>query len=333
MIRILLSVFIALALFSGCKQQASPAASVSETESLIEATKTEIPSTEKMVAVDRLMRDVQFQAIPKRIISLTPATTELLFAIGAGPQLVGATKNCNYPPEAEELTKVGGGTLQSLSREKIVSLQPDLVLCKWDNHQPLLETLDQFNIQALAIGPESLEELYVEAAMLGQVTGHAQQAEKLIAKMKQRFESLTSRVKSITDDERRRVFYEVWDDPLMTAGPKSFIGELLRVAGLKNIFDDATTNYPKVSDEVVVSRNPDLILAPSTHASKVSIEKLLSRQGWAEVKAIKDKQAFIINGDHISRCGPRLLDALEEIIRFAYPDHVATSSTPKGSIP
>ena len=78
-----------------------------------------------------------------------------LFAIGAGSQLVGVTKNCNYPPEAEKLPRVGGGTLESLSREVIISLQPDLVLCRWDHHQPLMETLEQFNIQTLALGPET----------------------------------------------------------------------------------------------------------------------------------------------------------------------------------
>ena len=95
------------------------------------------------MAVDRLKREVRFTSIPKRIISLTPATTELMFAIGAGSQLVGATKNCNFPPEAETLTRVGGGTLESVSRETIISLHPDLVLCKWDNHQPLMQTLEQ----------------------------------------------------------------------------------------------------------------------------------------------------------------------------------------------
>jgi iron complex transport system substrate-binding protein len=96
---------------------------------------------------------------------------------------------------------------------------------------------------------------------------------------------------------------------------------------LNNIFSDATSTYPKVSDEVVVARNPDVIISPSTHASKVSIEKLLERQGWSEVKAIQEKQVYIINGDHISRCGPRLLDAIEEIIRVAYPQHDNTTTT------
>lgn len=277
-------------------------------------------ATTDRVAADRLNREVRFKATPQRIISLMPAATELMYAIGAGSQLVGATKNCNYPPEAETLERVGGGTMESISREKIVSLKPDLVLCKWDHHQPLMETLAQLNIPALAIGPETLEQLFAEATMLGDITGHAEEATQLIAAMRLRVEKINARVDLIPLSQRRKVFYEVWDDPLMTAGPGSFIGEALRLAGMENIFEDANAAYPKVSDEVVVARNPDVIFSPSTHASRVSLEKMLQRQGWGEVTAIKKKQVFIVNGDHISRCGPRLLDAIEEMISLAYPD-------------
>lgn len=274
----------------------------------------------EVVAMDRLKREVRFDATPQRIVSLMPAATELMFAIGAGPQLVGATKNCNYPPEAETLKRVGGGTMESISREMLISLKPDLVLCKWDHHQPLMETLAQFDIPTIAIGPETLEQLFAEATMLGDITGHADEAKRLISEMRLRLEAIDARVSSIPVAQRRRVFYEVWDDPLMTAGPGSFIGEAIRLAGMENIFDDATASYPKVSDEVVVARNPDVIFSPSTHASRVSLEKMLQRQGWGEVSAIKQKQVFIVDGDHISRCGPRLLDAIEEMIGLAYPD-------------
>ena len=285
------------------------------------------------VVIDRLQREVRFSSIPQRIVSLTPASTELMFAIGAGSQIVGVTESCNYPPEATKLARVGRGTLESLSRETIVSLQPDLVLCKWDNHQPLMTMLDEFKIPSLAIGPETLDEFFAEAIMLGQVTGRVDETEKLVRQMKQRLESLTSQVKLIPESKRRRVFYEVWDEPLMTAGPGSFIEEVLRLGGMNNIFSDAQSNYPNVSDEVVVSRNPDVILSPSTHASQVRVEKLLQRQGWGEVKAIQEKQVFVINGDQISRCGPRLLDALEEIIQVVYPDAILQALISKEDVP
>ncbi len=272
------------------------------------------------VAVDRLKRTIRFTEAPKRIVSLSPSTTELLYAIGAGEQLVGATEHCNYPDAATKLKRVGGGTLQGISRETILSLNPDLILCKWDSHQPLIEPFERFQVPIMAIGADTLAELYDEAVLLGQVTGHAAEASQLIEQMKQRVVALTSWVDSVPMDQRRRAFYEVWDEPLMTAGPKSFIGEMLEMGGMKNIFDDTTVRYPRISDEVVLDRDPEVILAPSTHRAKVSMEILAKRQGWDRITAVRDRQVFLIDGDQVSRCGPRMLDALEEMIRAVYPD-------------
>jgi len=273
-----------------------------------------------VVVNDRLDRQVRIAKVPQRIISLSPSTTELLFAIGAGPQVVGATQHCNYPSEAAEVSRVGGGTLESLSREKILKLEPDLVLCEWDDHEPLINMLERFDIPVLAFGPETLEQLYKEALVLGRVTRCETNAARLVAEMKRRVDSLTSLVSSIPIENRRSVFYEVWDEPLMSAGPNSFIGEILQLAGTENVFSDTDIRYPKVSAEVVVSRNPDVILSPTTHATAVSREKILKRQGWSQVTAVRDERVFLIDGDQVSRCGPRLVDALEDIIRVVYPE-------------
>jgi iron complex transport system substrate-binding protein len=270
--------------------------------------------------VDRLDRKVSFTAFPKRVVSLTPSTTELLFAIGAGAQVVGATEYCNYPPEATRVPRVGAGTLESISRETILSLQPDLVLCKWDRHQPLIDPLERFGVQVIAVGPEALQELFDEAELLGRVLGHEQQARELIDSMTARRDKLAAMVQTVPIDNRRRIFYEVWDEPLMTAGPKSFIGEIIEIGGMQNIFADVSGRYPKVSSEVVVHRDPEVILAPTSHAEHISVESILGRQGWGNVRAIRDKQVYLIDGDSVSRCGPRLLDALEEMMRVVYPD-------------
>lgn len=274
--------------------------------------------------LDRLGRPVRFSKTPERLISLSPATTELLFALGAGSQIVGATQYCDYPAEASRIPRVGAGTLQSMSRETILSLSPDLVLCKWDSHQPLIEWLEGLQVPVMAIGPETLQELFEEAALLGHVLGHEPEAQALIDGMTRRRDRLTSCVEAIPEPQRRTVFYEVWDEPLMTAGPASFIGELLVLAGLKNIFFDTSVRYPRVSDEVVVHRDPEVILAPTTHADQVSLEILAGRQGWGGIKAIRERQVFLIDGDQVSRCGPRLLDALEQMIQAAYPEHYSS---------
>ena len=210
--------------------------------------------------------------------------------------------------------------LHDISRETILSLNPDLILCKWDSQQPLIEPFDRLKIPVVSVGSDSLTELIGEATLLGRVTGHEAEASSLIENMKRRLVALTSLVDSIPMERRRRTFYEVWDEPLMTAGPKSFIGELMEMGGMKNIFSDTLVGYPKISEEVVLDRDPEVILAPSSHRSKVSLEILAKRQGWDRITAVRDRQVFLIDGDQVSRCGPRMLDALEEMIRAVYPD-------------
>jgi iron complex transport system substrate-binding protein len=275
------------------------------------------PST--VTITDKLDRKIEFKSSPKRIISLSPSTTELLFAMGLGPSVVGVTEHCNFPAEALALPRVGSGTLEGISREAILSLSPDLVLCKWDSHQPLVETFEKLGVPIVGLGPETLSQMFDEARLLGRVTNQQVAAERLILAMEKRLIQLKAIVSQIGEAEQKRVFYQVWDSPLMTAGPKSFIGELLETAKLKNVFHDLNARYTRVSSEVIVERDPEIILAPTTHSVEVRLESFASRPGWDKVAAVRDQRIYIIDGDQVSRCGPRLLDALEQMIQVSYP--------------
>lgn len=270
--------------------------------------------------VDKMEREITIVGVPKRIVSLSPSTTELLFALGLGDSIVGVTEHCNYPEEAKAITKVGSGTLEGISREAILNAKPDLILCKWDNHRPLVETFERVNIPIVGLGPENIEQLFEEARLLGKISKCQAQADALIASMQSRLDRLRQAVHDIAPSQRKKVFYEVWDTPLMTAGPQSFIGELLVLGKMDNIFHDTANRYPRVNSESVVERNPDVILAPTTHGEKVRFETLANRAGWENVSAIKNHQVFLIDGDQVSRCGPRLLDALESMVKQVYPE-------------
>ncbi|MEL6105549.1 MAG: helical backbone metal receptor [Planctomycetota bacterium] len=299
---------VALATLTGCDRKSPSAAGTTE------------KSTERpQIVVDRLQRSVQLDRPAQRIVSLAPATTELLFALGLGDRIVGATTYCNYPKQALSIPRVGGGTLESLSSETIVSLKPDLVLCNWDSHQSLLDVLERLGIKVCAIGAQSLEELYEETRWIGRLAHVNEAAEQFVSRMDARHSVLKSVVSSFEQDPPLRVFYEVWDEPLMTAAPNSFIGEVLAEAGLENILSDTTTRYPRISSETVIEGNPDLILAPTSHFEEVEIESFRSRPGWASISAVANERIYLISGDEVSRCGPRLLDALSEIIVVAYP--------------
>lgn len=284
------------------------------------------------IVEDRLHRKIEFTKPPSRIVSLSPATTELLFALGLGDSIVGVTKHCNYPPAALEIARVGSGTLEGISREMIVSVQPELILCQWDNHQPLVETFEKLNIPIFAVGAESLEELFEEARWIGEICDREEAAAELIAAMQARLASIGRTVAAHTasGEKPKRVFYEVWDDPLMSAGPDSFIGELMQLAGLDNIIKDTSRRYPRVSAEIVVQRDPEIILAPTTHFQKVDVSTFASRPGWSEITAVRQKQIFLIDGDQVSRCGPRLLDALQQIVESVYQEAANQAKTVAG---
>lgn len=311
---------LGLILLAGCSP---PASTVSPAGGGITDNPAENSDTASAVIVDRLERRVEVTGPVERIVSLSPATTELLFALDLGDCVVGATEYCNYPEQALSIPRVGGGTLESLSSETIVSLKPDLVLCMWDTHQPLLETLERLEVPVCAVGAQSLDELYEQTRWIGRLTGRRSEADQLITAMSARHERQLGIVAAHRQDPPLRVFYEVWDEPLMTAAPNSFIGEMLSMAGLENILSDTSVRYPRISAETVVNGNPDLILAPTTHAENVDVTDFQKRPGWAPLKAVVNNRIYLISGDTVSRCGPRLLDALSEIIVAAYPDAAA----------
>lgn len=269
---------------------------------------------------DRLGRVVTLSRPPIRIISLSPSATEMIFAVGAGDRLVGVTQYCNYPSDALTISRVSSGTIEGVNRESILDLKPDVIFFKADHHQSLIDTFDKFGIPMVGVGAESIQEMFQEALDLGRLLETETVAEQLVSQMRSELEAQTRRVASISDDARKRVFYVVWDDPLMTAGPQSFIGELIGIAKGKNIFDDVKLGYPQISSELVVDRDPQVIIRPSSDDDTNNLDRILDRRGWEGISAIRDKQVRTIDGDQISRCGPRLLQVLPSLIEAIYPE-------------
>jgi len=275
-----------------------------------------------LALTDDLGRQVTLPSAPKRIVSLAPSNTEILFAVGAGDQVVGLTQYCNYPPEASQgRTVIGGFAANSISVEKIMSLQPDLVLAAGSEHKMVIEALEKSNVTVFALDAQTLDDIYGDLLAIGQMTGHAPEAQSLVGKMKLRVAAVSDKVKAIPASERVRVFYEVWDEPLTTAGPGTSVHQVIETAGGINIFADvAREQYPKVSAEVVIERNPDVILGPSSHGSALIAAKVAARPGWQSVKAVEKGRIVIMDGDMISRAGPRVVDAIEAVAKNLYPD-------------
>ncbi len=273
-----------------------------------------------LTVTDGAGRSVTLKALPQRIVSLSPAITELLFAVGAGNQVVGVTTFCNYPPEATSREKIGGYSAKTISIEKIVGLKPDLVVAESSMHADVIKALEPLAITVLAVKGASLGDVYANLELLGRLTGHSDTATTVVANMKATIKSVTDKVATIPQDKRVSVFWEIWDEPLMSAGPSSFPGQILELAGGKNIFADVNKDYPTVSAEDILKRNPAVIMGPDTHADKLTTSLITRRPGWESVDAAKKGRIYLINGDTSSRPGPRLALALQDIAKALYPD-------------
>jgi iron complex transport system substrate-binding protein len=282
-------------------------------------TPTPAPPAAITITDDR-ERTLTFSAPPQRIVSLAPSVTEILFAVGAGPQLVGRTAYCNFPPEAAALPEIGGFSASSISVEAIVGLQPDLVIAGSASQLEVLDALDALQVPTLLLAPDSFAAVYENIVQLATITGHEAEGSQVVASMEARVAAVTETVASIPPEQRPTVFWQVYNDPLITAGPQTFIGQLIELAGATNIFADASEDYPQISAEAVAERDPVVILGPASQREALVTEQIAVRPGWAELRAVRDGRIYLLDEDIVSRPGPRLADALEQVATALYPE-------------
>jgi iron complex transport system substrate-binding protein len=261
-------------------------------------------------AVDSLGRTIVLKSAAQRVVSLTPTATEILFAVGAGGQTVGATKFCNYPAEALALPKVGGFSGATVSAEQIVALKPDLVLVSGGMHGKIIGLLNSLGVTNFALEPTTFSQVYDNILAVGTLTGRTAEAEKTVQSMKSRIAAV---VKLKEGKPRPGVFWELWDDPLMTAGGSTFLSEAIGLAGGRNIFADMGEQWPTVGLEQILVRKPEWIIAGDDHGDRANLTVVSKRPGWAAVPAVRSGQIATIDSDIITRAGPRLADAVEAL--------------------
>ncbi len=270
------------------------------------------------VITDILGRQVTIKEPPKRIVSLVPAVTETLFALGLGDKVVGVTKYCDYPAEAIAKPKIGG--FSTPSAELIVAAQPDLVLAA-EMHKEFIPQLEQAGLTVVATESLDLKQVLDEIRLIGRITGASAEAENLAADMQQRIDKIESKVKLLSEDEKPAVFFEVWPDPLTTGGSRSFLNSLIVTAGGKNIAGDVEQDWVTLSPEVVLSRNPEVIIFSHHGDSLQTVEQLKARKGWEQVRAIKSGRiGYIADENLVVRTGPRVIEGLELVAKYIHPD-------------
>jgi iron complex transport system substrate-binding protein len=315
-----LTVGLALVLVA-CAGQTAPTSPTTEPEApILERQPVTEPTPEPITLSDGLGREVTLEGTPERIVSLAPSITEGLYAIGAGELLVGRTDFDNYPPQVEDLPSVGGFAAENISVETIVALEPDLVLGGATSHEALAEQLSASGIPLFIFDPVSIDDVYANLETMGRITDHQTDAQAVVQEMQARIQAVQDAVADVPEAERPAVFYEVWDEPLMTAGPNTFVSQMVELAGGVNVFADAAEDYPIISQEVVFERAPVVILGPTTHGETFGAEVVAARPGWDSLPAVQTGRVYVLDGDIVSRPGPRIAEGVELIAAALYPD-------------
>ncbi len=285
-------------------------------------TPTLIPTPTPMTITDQSGRTVTLDKIPERIISMAPANTEILFALGLGDKVVGVTNYCNYPSEALEKEKVGGFSTPDI--EKIIALDPDVIFAAPIHEAEVIPQLEDLGLTVIALTPDTIDETYDAIELVGTITGAQESAASLVEDMRSSINVVTGLVNNISDDERPNVFYIVWHDPLMTAGGDTLPGQLIELAGGRNIFANLS-GYPTVSIESLLYGEPQVIIAGTGMGSGADapLEWAQSESQLQDTEALKEGRVFSINTDLTGRFGPRIVDALYEMLRLIHPELAA----------
>ncbi|MBN2186542.1 MAG: ABC transporter substrate-binding protein [Dehalococcoidia bacterium] len=274
-------------------------------------------SAPSRTTIDDLERTVNIESTPDRIVSLAPSNTEILFALGLGEKTVGVTEHCNYPPEALDKENVGGFSTPDI--EKIIALQPDLVLASGRHAKEVIPALEETGLTVLALEPKNMDGILEDIQMVGKVTGSEEEASRLVSQIENRIKAITDKTRDM--EKKTRVFYVTWHDPLYSAGSETVIQELIEKAGGINIFQDATGH--KTADlELVIARNPEVIIACAGHgeATDKPFDWAKEEQRLGVTEARRNDRIYQIDADLVSRDGPRIVDALEWFACFIHPE-------------
>ncbi len=283
--------------------------------SLLACAPAPTPTPAAQTFTDDAGRVVALKSAPQRIVSLAPSNTEVLYALGLGARVVGVTQYCNYPPEAKEKPKVGG--FAKIDLEKVVGLNPDLVLATNIHAKTVVPELEKRGLVAVVVEPKNVDDVLAKITFIGKLTGASENAAKLTAQLKGRIDAVTTKVATVKD--KPRVFYEI-DKSLYTPGPGSFIDDLLTKAGGVNIAADAKSSYAQLSPEVIIAKDPEVILLGDMLFGETP-ESVKARPGWTNITAVKTGRIVPIpNEDVVARPGPRVVEGLEMIARALHPD-------------
>lgn len=263
-----------------------------------------------------------------RIVSLSPNMTEILFALSLGDQVVGVTDFCEYPPEVQSKTRVGGYLNPNM--EIMVSLKPNLIVMLNYNDE-LKKKLMSFSFPILQIRNDTIEDVFASIDTIGSVTGRQVAADSLKKYIQKKISTIQNLAKELP---QKRVFFCIGRErnnlqDIYSVGSGTFLNQLLEIAGGENIFADISLKYPKVSQEAILTRNPDIIIETWSVKGKSETELSRHRNAWKmlpTIKAVKNSHIFLLTEDYMLVPGPRMVLILEKLFELLHPSLVAKPS-------
>ncbi|MBI4635172.1 MAG: cobalamin-binding protein [Candidatus Rokubacteria bacterium] len=264
---------------------------------------------------DMLGREVTLAGPPRRIVSLVPSATEVIFALGAEDRLVGVTDFCDFPPAARAKPSVGGMVAPSL--EAIVALRPDLVIAtNAGNREETFRDLGRVGIPTYLVTPSRIAEMLDMVARIGELTGRGAAVAPLRARLEQR---ITAVQRAVLPLRRPRVLYVLWPEPLIVPGRDALVTELIELAGGASVTAGEADAYPRLSLEAAVARAPEVILL-ANHGSNTGPIAREKWDGLTSLPAVRAGRVQAVNGDLLHRYGPRVVDGLEQLARAIHPE-------------
>lgn len=278
---------------------------------LVAGCKTDTTASRKDFPIsvkDDAGRQVKIGAAPKRIVSLTPANTEILFALGLGDRVVGVTTFCDYPPEASKKRKIGD--FMNPNIELILASKPDLVLGTIGVQKALIDGLDKVGAVVYVSDPKDIKGVIDNIIEIGKITGREAAANTIAASMRADIRE----VEAAAGKDKPTVFYEVASDPLYTGAKGTFVDDAIRLAGGTNIAATAGSGYIMFNVEDLVKQDPDIYLVVS--GSMNDPKQLETRPGYSALTAVKEGRVYTMDDNLVSRPGPRITKGLNEIAKI-----------------
>ena len=264
---------------------------------------------------DEVGRNVTVPFPLKRIISLAPNVTEILFSLGLDEEVVGVSIHCNYPEKVKDRVRVG--SYISIDFERIVSLKPDLIIATGaGNTRDMIDRLERLGFPSYVIFPRKFDDVLESLKHLGQVVGREKEASSIIVSMKNRKERVLELTQRLP---RPKVFLQIGEAPVVTVGKGSFADDLIRLSGGENIAGKEKEMYPRLGREEILKRSPEVILISSMNP-KGDYERILHEwDRWQMIPAVKHGRIHLINSDLVDRPSPRIVEGLEEMARLIHP--------------